>query len=225
MRILALDSATSRCSIAVLDRDVRCAHHAVDAAAGQGDGLPRLIAAILDEAGTPLASLDRLAVTVGPGRFTGLRAGLAFMRGLALGTGLPLIGITTLEALAIAAAAHAQADEAILACIDSRRAELFFQHFTHDGAAIGEPFAAHPQALVDGMAPWGRILVVGEQAAMVAATLAAAREGVRAQASTVDAVDVARLATARAAPDAPPAPLYIHPPATTAPRRVVGLGS
>lgn len=225
MRILALDSATSRCSITILDDDARLAHRAVDAAAGQGDGLPRIVATLLEEAGAPLTSLDRLAVTIGPGRFTGLRAGLAFMRGLALGTGLPLIGITTLEALATAAAAYVHDDETILACIDSRRAELFFQCFARDGGTMGAPFAAHPQTLVDRLTAHPRLLVVGEHAETAAATLAAARGGVRARPSTVDAVDVARLAMTRAAPDAPPAPLYIHPPATTAPRRVVGLGS
>ncbi|MBL8698624.1 MAG: tRNA (adenosine(37)-N6)-threonylcarbamoyltransferase complex dimerization subunit type 1 TsaB [Alphaproteobacteria bacterium] len=225
MRSLALDSATSRCSIAVLDGEVLAAHRGDDAAAGQGDGLPLAVAAALDAAGMAIATLDRLAVTIGPGRFTGLRAGLAFMRGLALATGKPLVGVTTLEALAHGARGRAEPDETILACIDSRRAELFFQRFAADGSALSAPFAATPEALVALLPAAPRILAVGEHAARVASVLAAVRAGVRAHESTVDAADVARLAATRAAPAVPPAPLYIHPPATTAPRRAVGLAS
>ena len=98
MLILALDSATAGVSLALWRDGAVLASDAADA--GRSDALPAAVAALMARAGLGLAALDRLAVTIGPGRFTGLRAGLAFMRGLALALDRPLIGLTTLEALA-----------------------------------------------------------------------------------------------------------------------------
>jgi tRNA threonylcarbamoyladenosine biosynthesis protein TsaB len=211
MLILALDSATARISLALWRDGVVLA--AGSAEAGRTDALPDAVAALVARAGLGLPALDRLAVTIGPGRFTGLRAGLAFMRGLALALDRPLIGMTTLDALAAAGAA--EADEVPVAVIDSRRAELFFQ------IADGPAFACLPEALAGRLPTAGAVVVVGEEAARVAAALRAAGRAARAVPETVAAATVARLAAVRPVPPAapPPSPLYIHPPATTAPRR------
>jgi tRNA threonylcarbamoyladenosine biosynthesis protein TsaB len=205
--LLALDSATSSCSLALWRADAIIARRRMPVG-GQQDGLPIEVQALLAAGGVAMRDLSRLAVTVGPGRFTGLRAGLAFMRGLALALDLPLVGVTTLEA--IAAGGDRTADEVRVAVVDSRRAELFFQVFDAGGGALTEPFAARPEDLAARLPRATRA---------VADALAAAGIVARAQERLLDAADVARIAATRAAGAAAPAPLYIHPPATTAPRR------
>jgi tRNA threonylcarbamoyladenosine biosynthesis protein TsaB len=214
--ILALDSATSTCSLALWRDGTTLATRRVGAG-GAGDALPLEVAALLAGSGTTFDDVARLAVTIGPGRFTGLRAGLAFMRGLALARALPLVGVTTLAAVVITDAARG--DELQLAVIDSKRAELFFQVFDAQGRARSTPFAARPDALAAHLPAGAAIVVVGERAALVAAELAGAGITARAIERSVEAADVARLAAACAPSATSPAPLYIHPPATTAPRR------
>lgn len=222
MRILALDSATSRRSMALL-ADGKALARSVVEGSGQSDGLPLEIAALLDQAGVAIAGIDGLAVTVGPGRFTGLRAGLAFMRGLALATGKPLIGVTTLEAIAAGCRPWREPEETLLAVVDSRRAELFFQLFAPGGESLGGPFAARADSLASMIGDIPRLLLAGEQVESVKPAIAPHVGRLRVHPALVDAVDVGVLATSLAIPTEPPAPLYIHPPATTAPRRAVGL--
>src|ERR1700712_2200972 len=103
MRILALDAALARCSAAVVIDDAVVASRASHADAqlrGQTAQLPGMAEAVLAEAGVASTSLDLVAVTVGPGSFTGIRAGLALAHGIALAAGIPVIGVTVGEALA-----------------------------------------------------------------------------------------------------------------------------
>lgn len=209
MLILALDSATARCSLALRHDAAILATRRLPGAGGS-DALPLLAAALMDEAGRRFAALDRLAVTIGPGRFTGLRAGLAFMRGLALALDRPLLGVTTLDALR--APRWSEPGETPLAIVGSGRAELFFQ------IANGAPFACLPADLAGHLDPASPVAAVGEETAPVAEALAAAGLRTRQVARNVDAADVAAIAAERAPAAGPPRPLYIHPPAVTAPR-------
>jgi tRNA threonylcarbamoyladenosine biosynthesis protein TsaB len=212
--ILALDGATAHPSLALWRDGVTLAALRPDATGPGGavrsDTLALRAEAVLAEAGLGFAALDRLAVTIGPGRFTGLRAGLAFMRGLALALDAKLIGVTTLEALR--PRAHAAPGEIALACIGSGRAELFFA--IDDGPA----FACLPSALDEHLPDAATIAVIGEETEAVAAALAAHGRAVRRVPRAVDAADVAALAATRTPPAASPGPLYIHPPAVTSPK-------
>ena len=227
MKILALDSALSACSVAVLVADgaVRAVRRQA-MARGQAEALLPMVRAVLDEAGLDFGDLDRLAVTVGPGSFTGLRIGLAAARGLALATGLPLIGVTTLEALAAATDPALRRDRVTVALIDSRRGDVFVQAFGADAAPLSEPAAADPSAL-DGLLPAGRLLLAGDAAPAVLEVLArAGRDVVLAPDSAMpDPVAVARLAAARPVPDgpvtAPVTALYLRAPDVTLPRAPV----
>ena len=106
--------------------------------------LTPMLAAVLDEAGVAVADVEQYAVDIGPGRFTGMRVGIATVRTLALATDRLVVPVTSLEALA---AAHR--GRVVAAVIDARRAEVFLQRFGADGVALGEPFVGPADASVD----------------------------------------------------------------------------
>jgi tRNA threonylcarbamoyladenosine biosynthesis protein TsaB len=101
MRVLAVDTALGACSAAVLDGEKILSHRFEEMARGHAEALAPMVESAMT--GIAFDSLDRLAVTTGPGTFTGQRVGLAFMRGLRIALRKPLIGVTTLEAMASAA--------------------------------------------------------------------------------------------------------------------------
>jgi tRNA threonylcarbamoyladenosine biosynthesis protein TsaB len=145
MRILALDTATEACSVALLSR--------FGSMPAEGDILGRyeelgkshaqqilgMVEAVLAEAQTPLASLDAIAASIGPGSFTGVRISVAVAQGLAFGANLPIVPVTTLEALALQAVRGGA--ERALACLDARMSEVYWGCFAADSsrgvAAIG----------------------------------------------------------------------------------------
>lgn len=211
MRLLAFDTAAAACSVAVMEDGALRAHRLVEMARGHAEALLPMIAETLAEAGLGYRDLDRLAVTVGPGAFTGLRIGLAAARGLALATGLPVVGVTTFEAIAHGAAA----DLPGLIVAETKRADVYAQPF----AAPGEP-AAPPAAVEAGDLPALAEAhpgpLVGDAAERAAALLAGLGVARRAVPARVDARAVAAVAAARSTVDpAPPRPLYLRPPSVT----------
>jgi tRNA threonylcarbamoyladenosine biosynthesis protein TsaB len=223
MRILAVDTATSFASFAIVERGAVLAAHDLGEGPAVSDRFPAALDSALRAQDIKAASFDRLAVTIGPGRFTGLRAGLAFMRAFALAADRPLVGITTLEALAAPACRDLDADKLVLAAVDSLRAEPFLQVFDGGGRAQGEAFACTPAALPERLRRDRRYRLSGERVDAIAAAMIAAGLVVEPRASRVDAVVLAELAAARDLAAAPAMPLYIHPPATTAPRSSLRL--
>lgn len=222
MWVLALDSATTACSVALWsDGEVR-AHRFTVMARGQAEALMPMVKSAMDEAGVSFRDLDLLAVTVGPGAFTGLRIGLSAARGMALATGLPLVGVTTLEAVAHAVSPAERAGRTLLVVLDTKRTDVYAQLFSADLAPLGPATALLPDDLPD-VVPPGPLVVAGDGVAMVSEVLAAAGSKVlHASASGLpDAAHVARIAAARA-PDGtspPPAPLYLRPPDAQLPRQ------
>jgi tRNA threonylcarbamoyladenosine biosynthesis protein TsaB len=161
MRILALDAALARCSAAVVvDREVVATRQA-DATRGHAALLPVMARDVLADAAVDATSLDLVAVTVGPGSFTGIRAGLALAHGIALAAGVPAVGVTVGEALADSL--PLLGERRLWVAIDSRRGRVFLER---GDTVIATPLDALP-------APEGRLAVAGDAAAMVAATLAA----------------------------------------------------
>src|ERR1700749_3269007 len=102
MLILAIDTALEACAVALLDTGTSkvIASESQAMKRGHAEALMPMIARVMKESDLTFAALDRLAVTSGPGSFTGLRVGLSAARGIALAAGKPVVGITTLSAYA-----------------------------------------------------------------------------------------------------------------------------
>jgi tRNA threonylcarbamoyladenosine biosynthesis protein TsaB len=177
--------------------------------------LPRLVADTLAQAGLGLAAMDAVAVVVGPGGFTGLRAALALAEGLALGAGRPLIGVTTGEALAEAVPAAVRAARTVWTVVDNRRGQVVLERFAPGMAAsLDLPLVCAEESLP---VPPGALVVAGDAAPRIAARLAARGVDVLLSDSRLpEAAAAARVAARRLAGALPPrgaAPLYAEPPA------------
>lgn len=178
-----------------------------------------MIAAVMAEAALPFAAIDRFAVTVGPGHFTGLRVGLATARGLALAAGRPLIGITTLEAIAAAVSVEERSGRTLLVALDSKRDESYVQSFTDRLAPLDAPAARRAADYAAATLASAPLLVAGDGAPALLRALVALGRNVRQSAAPAvpNAEAVAALAADRPVPTASPGPLYLHPAEVTMP--------
>lgn len=182
MTILAFDCAVSGLGVAVVRDDVCLAHHREEGR-GQAATLLPAIAAVLQQAGVDRRSLSMIAVTIGPGSFTGVRVGLAAARGLALALGVPLAGIATTAALLAAAESDGRL---AVAAIDTHLGDWFCAI----SAGAGVPFLASTEALAGRLAGTP-CRIVGPQAEALAPLIANAV----AQPALPDPRVIARLAS------------------------------
>ena len=201
MRILAVDTALGACSCAVLEDTNVLAHRFTVMERGHAEALAPMVEDAMRESGIAFAALDRLAVTTGPGTFTGQRIGLAFMRGMRIALKRPLIGITTLEAMAHQAMAETGLPRAA-SLHDAKRDEVYVETIPGNGPSL-MLFDDAVRSLV------GPIALAGTAAPRVAeilsdATLSTVRQP--------DALWVARLALTRETSIEAPKPLYLRPP-------------
>jgi tRNA threonylcarbamoyl adenosine modification protein YeaZ len=144
MIILSLDTAGSACSVAIADGDSLLAAHRQEMRHGHAEALMPMVDAAMREAGLSASQLDAVAVSLGPGGFTGIRVGLAATHGIALASNARLIGVTSFAAVA----ASVQTGGPVLVALDSRRADLYVQLFNPDS----EPEAILPDRLGDWVA-------------------------------------------------------------------------
>jgi tRNA threonylcarbamoyl adenosine modification protein YeaZ len=195
MRILAISSASRGCAAAVVEDGEVVTGFRLDAARGLPEQIAPAVAAL------PLRGLDLVAVVVGPGSFTGLRAGIAVAQGVALGAGVKVVGVTVAEALA-EALPHLGGRALWVACA-ARTGRVFL---CRDGAVESVAEDDLPVAS-------GRIAVAGDAANAAAAALAARGLDVMLTSARVAApLQVAAVAAARAAGNLPPldaVPLYV----------------
>jgi len=126
MRLLAIETATAAQSVALFEEDRLLAEISCEAKAHRGGLLLPAVDRLLKQAGLAAKDLDAVAVSVGPGSFTGLRVGLATAKGLALGAGAMLVGVPTLDVLA---EGYPVPDVTICALLDARRGEVFMALF------------------------------------------------------------------------------------------------
>src|SRR5581483_12394282 len=140
MLILAIDTALDACAAAVLNTETGKAI-AVESQLmkrGHAEALMPLIGRVMGDAGTGFADLERIAVTTGPGSFTGLRVGLSAARGIALAADKPVVGVTTLTSYA-APVVSTNGKPPVLAAIDARHDQVYFQMVSGDGGSLVSP--------------------------------------------------------------------------------------
>ncbi len=211
MKTLAVDTALGACSVAVLSGDTTLAHRFVLMDRGHAEALAPMVQDAMIEAGLGFTALERLAVTTGPGTFTGQRVGLAFMRGLRVALKKPLIGVTTLQAMGAAAMAEGKTDAAA-ALHDAKRGEVYFA-LTDLHGPVTEPQIAlldDAVAQMQALHPKTPLALAG-----TASEAAAALWKLDIRQTTIrfpDALWVARLALSMAEPHGAPKPLYLRPP-------------
>ena len=207
MKLLAVDTALGACSVALIEDGRVLAHRHQLMDRGHAEALAPMVEESMRAAQITFAELDRLAVTTGPGTFTGQRVGIAFMRGLRVALGRPLTGVTTLAAMAEAAKAETGLGRAV-ALHDARRDEVYLEI----GGLLSPAVLPFDQALqllreLPADAP---IALAGTAAPRACDALATGF--VLSTIRQPDALWVARLAAKANMVDAPPRPLYLRAP-------------
>lgn len=214
MKLLAIDTALGACSVAIVDGDVVLAHRWVEMARGHAEALAPMVEDAMHEAALSFSQLERLAVTIGPGTFTGQRVGLAFARGLRVALKIPLIGVTTLEAMALAAMDEAHAPQAC-AIHDARRGEVYFALRGHAGLKAVPAVAKFDDACaqIREQAQSGPLAFAGTAGEAAAENFrGSGGEAILTNVRQPDALWVARLGVSAPQDALVPAPLYLRPP-------------
>lgn len=217
MRILAIDTALGACSACVLDSSDP-APLAIEQTAmerGHAEALMPMIERVMGQAEGGFSSLDRVAVTIGPGSYTGLRVGISAARAIALAAGIPAIGITTLAASA-APFIGREGGRVVAAAVDAKHGQVWFQAMNAQGKQlVSVRQVNHRDA--------ARAIGAGPVSLVGSAALAVANEAwaigldalVVDDAKAPDVTWVARLGMIADPESAPPRPLYLKAPETT----------
>lgn len=153
MRILALDTTTESCSAALLVDTVEYSR-AEEPGRGHADRILKMVDEVLAEGQIEMGALDAIAACIGPGAFTGARISVAVAQGLAFGARLPVIAVSSLEALAFARMQRGAA--CVLACLDARMHEVYWAAYRSDPVrgvvAVVGPAVSPPADVVAGAA-------------------------------------------------------------------------
>lgn len=168
MLILAIDTALDACAAGVLDTSSASviAQQSLAMKRGHAEALVPLIAQVMAQSGVDYAALDRIAVTTGPGSFTGLRVGLSAARGIGLAADKPVVGLSTLAAYA-APLVSDNVGAPIIAAIDARHDHLYYQVIAGDGTTLLRPRVAPLDEVFDAL-EHGAPRLVGNAAALLA---------------------------------------------------------
>ena len=202
MNVLAFDTCMEACSVALIrGGKERLYSRFALMERGHAEALFPMIEAVMSEAGFGFAELTAIAVTRGPGTFTGVRAGVAAARGLALGCGAPIIAATSLEVMALGCLGELgprECSRGMLIAHDARRGELYIQAFDGEARALSEPVIAAPTDAARLAAKSG--LVAGTGGALIAAEAGSLGLDIRAELPGLlpDARHLAALALRRA---------------------------
>ena len=226
MNILAFDTCFDACSACVARTQGSSVEQLASVSerfeTGHAERLMPMIENVMARSGMTFGQLDRIAVTIGPGTFTGTRIGVAAARGLALATGISLVGASSLAVMAIVARDRLDAGDAgpvpapgfdLMIAVDARRGEVYAQLFDATGVRAKSPprvLAVEAAAQLGG----GSLLVAGSGADAVAA--AARHNGCNVTGCLPEllpeATALARVAAGLAATDSPLQPLYLRAP-------------
>lgn len=206
---LAIDCSARFCAVALYDAgaDSILASASPDIGRGHAEQLPAVLQSVLADAGVDLSRVDRIGVTIGPGSFAGIRVGVAFARGLALALGVPVVGVGSLEAIAVPAACRN--GKATMAVLDARRSHVWAIIVDARGAIVEpacelSPETAAALALKHGCA------ITGSGAALLADIDNALAAGIVGDLVAPEIDDVARLAAGLDPAANPAEPRYLR---------------
>jgi len=230
MQILALDASTDVCAVALGD-GARWAERTERAGQRHSELLLPMVRALLAEMRLDLAALDGIAFGAGPGSFTGLRIACGVAQGLALGANLPVVGVTTLEAMA-ETARQKSGRTRVIAALDARMREVYVAAYEHDGLrwrVVLEPAVATPGEAP--LPPGDSWTGVGNGFAAYPAlrerfrgALAGCDEGILPTAVAIGSLALPRFAAGEGVPAREAAPLYVrHRVALTTAERAAGM--
>lgn len=203
MKLLAIDTSANLCSACVFDAGAGLVLSEVcqDIGRGHAEVLMGIIEDVLSKASTNYKDLGRIAVTIGPGSFTGVRVGMSVARGLGLSLEIPVVGISTLDACEAKAKEISDAEK-IVTLLDAKRGELYCK--LPDGQAIAAPYDEISE-LISGSKP----SLCGAGAALLNEKTDNALPVIHEDAAPEIGI-VARLASQMPAPSLSPEPLYLR---------------
>ena len=214
MRLLAIDAALPAVSACVLDHDgaAPLAEETIPMERGHAEALPLLLERVVGRVDGGFPSIDRVAVTVGPGSFTGIRIGLAAGQAVALALGCEIVGVSTLAALA-APLIIEPLDGVAAAAIDARHGQVYVAAYGPDGRALLAPRRAGAHEALRALGD-GPLLLAGSGAPLLAREARASGVPARivSEAAAPDIAFVARLGLAASPAAAPARPLYLKAP-------------
>ena len=214
MRILAIDTALGLCSAAVFDiaTGARLSGESLAMDRGHAEALLPLIERTINRVEGRFQALERVAVSVGPGSFTGLRVGLAAGRAIGLGLGIPVVGVSTLSAFAGPFIGKDDA-ELVVSLVDARHDHVYLQAVSSEGRIVAPPGLV---ACGDAVALIGnaRARLAGNATALLGGLLNAAGHSFVTEGDQIgpDIAWIARLGAAARPELSPPTPLYLKPP-------------
>ena len=224
--ILALDAAAGACSVALFADGMVQRREWTKMARGHAEALTPMVAAVM--ADQDYDGLDAVAVTIGPGAYTGLRIGLATARGLALAAQLPVIGVSSFKAVARGARAAGTPVGPLLVVLETKRDDLYVQCLDTDLMATCEPTCLKPEAVAAAFpALWEvpePVTIAGDAVARLFDVLtptcrATAADGDGLVDAAFVAAEAAEILSKGALPKdlPPPRPLYLRPPIVSPP--------
>lgn len=211
MRILAIDTALDLCSACVATdaSDDLLAQETLVLARGHAEALLPLVERVMARVEGGFESLERVAVTVGPGSYTGLRVGLSAARAVGLATGVPVVGVTTLSAL-LAPRLAMNGVGVVAAAIDARHGAVYLQAMSAGDGILVPPTHLRLDEAADRLGP-GPVTLVGSGGPPLAAVLRG--RGIAVEVSGTGGPDIAWVASLGLLADpaqALPRPMYLR---------------